>query len=101
MSTGSNSLVYKEWERACERAEYAYLNLLGMGATPQQARSVLPNSLKTEVVMTANLREWRHFFKLRCAADAHPQMKEVTIPLLKELKRLVLVVFDDITYKGV
>lgn len=65
----------------------------------QEARSVLPNSLKTEVCMTANLREWRHFFKLRAAdatGSAHPQMKEVTVPLLKELKQLIPVVFDDI-----
>jgi len=67
-----------------------------MGATPQEARSVLPNSLKTEVIMTANLREWRHFLKLRTAKDAHPQMREVTVPLLAELKTLIPVVFEDI-----
>ena len=54
------------------------------------------NSLKTEVVMTANIREWRHFFKLRCAPAAHPQMREVAIPLLEGLKQLIPVVFDDI-----
>jgi thymidylate synthase (FAD) len=94
-----NELEHTEWYRAMHEAERAYLNMLEIGYDPQQARSVLPNSLKTEVVMTANLREWRHFFKLRCAADAHPQMREITIPLHKELRRLVPIIFDDITYK--
>ena len=58
-------------------AETAYMSLLDAGATPQEARSVLPNSLKTEIVMTANIREWRHFFYLRCAPDAHPQMRQI------------------------
>ncbi len=96
MGTASNSMVYEEWKIACERAEISYLKLLEWGATPQEARSVLPNSLKTEVVMTANLREWRHFFKLRTAQAAHPQMREVAIPLLREFQRLIPVVFDDI-----
>jgi thymidylate synthase (FAD) len=69
------------------------------GWTPQQARSVLPNSLKTEIVMTANLREWRHVFKLRTAPAAHPQMREIMIPLLAEFKKLVPVVFDDVEPK--
>ena len=96
MGTMSNSLVYEEWKRTCQRCEDGYFKLLEMGATPQEARSVLPNSLKTEVVMTANLREWRHFFKLRTSPAAHPQMREVAIPLLKEFQRLIPVVFDDI-----
>lgn len=84
------------WEIGCRTSEKAYFTLLKRGATPQEARSVLPNSLKTEVVMTANLREWRHFFKLRTAKDAHPQMRQVACMLLKEMKRLIPVVFDDI-----
>ena len=92
----SNSLVYQEWKLACECAEERYFNLLKMGATPQQARTVLPNSLKTEITITANYREWRNFFKLRTAEAAHPQMREVTIPLLKELKTLIPIIFDDI-----
>ena len=64
--------------------------------TPQQARAVLPNSLKTEIVVTANFREWRHIFKLRTAPAAHPQMRELMIPLLSECKRLIPVIFDDI-----
>ena len=92
----SNSLVYQEWKSACECAEERYFNLLKMGATPQQARTVLPNSLKTEITITANYREWRNFFKLRTAEASHPQMREVTIPLLKELKTFIPIIFDDI-----
>ena len=90
---------YDRWVEACSIAEKAYLNLLERGATPQEARAVLPTSLKTEIVMTANLREWRHFFSLRaCGATGkpHPQMLEVAVPLLKELKELIPVVFDDL-----
>ena len=77
-------------------AESAYLDLLNSGATPQEARSVLPNSTKTEITITANYREWRNFFKLRTAKAAHPQMREVTIPLLAELKKKLPIIFDDI-----
>ena len=83
-------------------AEDDYFTLLNRGVAPEKARAVLPNSLKTEVVMTANLREWRHFFKLRAAnttGKAHPQMLEVTRPLLDKFKQLIPVVFDDITYE--
>lgn len=92
-------VAFDDWEIAMERAESAYFLMLEHGCTPQEARSVLPNSIKTEVVMTANYREWRHFFKLRAAREtgpAHPQMEEITIPLLKELKTLIPVIFDDI-----
>lgn len=85
-----------EWKSTCEDAEAGYFRLLSDGATPQEARSVLPNSLKTEITVTANYREWRSFFKLRTAKAAHPQMREVTIPLLKELKAFIPIVFDDI-----
>lgn len=90
---------HKHWYSGCEYAEWTYFKLLEKGCTAQEARSVLPNSLKTELVMTANLREWRTFFKLRTASSAHPQMLEVTRPLLDELKTLIPVVFDDITYE--
>lgn len=84
------------WKRACKTAETAYFDLLDFGCTPQEARAVLPNSLKTELVMTANLREWRHFLKLRTAKAAHPQMREVAIPLLEDFKARIPVIFDDI-----
>lgn len=86
---------YQMWKEACEAAETAYFNMLNFGCSPQEARAVLPNSLKTEVVMTANLREWRHFFKLRTAPAAHPQMREVAKMLLKQMREMVPVVFDD------
>lgn len=87
---------YNLWRKSCVVAERQYLELLAYGHSPQEARAVLPNSLKTEVVMTANLREWRHFFRLRTAKVAHPQMREVTIPLLRQMRELIPVVFDDI-----
>lgn len=88
--------AYCAWDNAMGFAENVYFNLLSDGCTPQEARSVLPNSTKTEVVMTANLREWRHFLKLRTAKAAHPQMRELTVPLLHELQERIPVVFDDI-----
>ena len=90
------SAIYEEWHNACLDAERHYLNMLALGATPQIARSVLNNSTKTEIVVTMNLREWRHFFRLRTASAAHPQMREVAIPLLKEFKEKIPMVFDDI-----
>ena len=72
------------------------MRMIELGATPQIARSVLPNSTKTEITITANYREWRNFFKLRVPATAHPQMRELTIPLLNELKVLLPVIFEDI-----
>ena len=87
---------YDCWKKACEEAEYAYFNLLELGCSPQEARSVLPNSLKTELYMTANLREWRHFFRLRTSAAAHPQMREVAIPLMHAMQLLLPGVFEDI-----
>jgi thymidylate synthase (FAD) len=85
------------WKESCKESEKAYFGLLEEDATPQEARSVLPNSLKTEITITANYREWRNFFKLRTSKAAHPQMREVTIPLLKDLQILIPIVFDDIT----
>jgi thymidylate synthase (FAD) len=84
------------WVKAMGVAEAIYLQMIDIGVKPQIARSVLPNSLKTEIIMTANLREWRHFFKLRTDPSAHPQFREVAIPLLAEFKRVYPVVFDDI-----
>lgn len=90
---------YRIWKASCEAAEKAYFALLDSDASPQEARSVLPTSLKTEIVMTANLREWRHFFRLRTSEAAHPQMRELTIPLLRELKSRIPIIFDDIEVK--
>lgn len=84
------------WKEAMETAERSYLSLIAKGATPQEARSVLPNSLKTEIVVTMNMREWRHFFKLRTSAAAHPQMQEIAKPLLLRFQKEIPVIFDDI-----
>lgn len=84
------------WKHSCSICEVNYNALLRNGWTPQQARSVLPNSLKTEINVSANIREWRHIFKLRIAKAAHPQMREVMIPLLAEFKQLIPIIFDDI-----
>ena len=86
---------YVAWYEACDFAGEMYLDLLKYGATPQEARAVLPNSLKTEVVMTANYREWRNVFRLRCASDAHPQIRELMIPLCQELQERIPILFDD------
>ena len=84
------------WLEAMDAAEKAYARMRAMGVSPQLARSVLPNSLKTEIVMTMNLREWRHFFRLRTAKAAHPQMREVAGMAFELLKGVLPVVFEDI-----
>jgi thymidylate synthase (FAD) len=90
--------IMNYWETACRLAENSYIEMLNAGCSPQEARSVLPNSLKTEIVVTANLREWRHFFRLRAAKAAHPQMQQVAIPLLLFMQRNLTPVFQDIGF---
>lgn len=90
------SEAYDVWKKACLRAELAYFDLLTIGCSPQDARSILPNSLKTEVVMTANIREWRHFIKLRAARAAHPDMRVVAKKLHELLSEAYPVFFEDI-----
>ena len=99
-ATGNYTVVNSElaadgqqWMASMLAAESAYLTLLDGGWTPQQARSVLPNSLKTEIVMTANFREWRLIFDQRCSSGAHPQMREVMQPLLEECRQLLTEIF--------
>ena len=96
MDAKTIELIINEWLLAMEDAEKHYMKMIELGATPQIARSVLPNSTKTEITITANYREWRNFFKLRVPNTAHPQMREVTIPLLNELKSMLPIIFDDI-----
>lgn len=77
---------YLAWYSACESSEKAYMELIKMGRSPQEARSVLPNSLKTEIVVTMNIREWIHFFNLRAIGTTgapHPQMKEIALRVLE------------------
>ena len=87
---------YETWKRDCLKAENAYFELLEFGYPPEKARMVLPNCTKTEIVVTANYREWRHILKLRCAKDAHPDMRHLMQGLLTELKASLPVIFDDI-----
>ena len=90
--------IMNEWLAAMEDAERHYIKMIELGATAQIARGVLPTSVKTEIVVTMNLREWRHFFKLRAHISAHPQMRELALPLLKEFQSLISCVFDDLEF---
>lgn len=93
------SEAYAVWKQACEACEKAYFALLENGVAPEFARDVLPTSLKTEIVVTMNLREWRHFFRLRAAGTTgrpHPQMRQVAQPLLEEMQRFLPEIFGDI-----
>ena len=93
-----DDVAYRHWEEACLGAEKSYMALLKAGRSAQEARSVLPNSLKTEIVVTYNMREWRHFFRLRCDAAAHPQMRQVAIPLLLYFQKQLPSLYSDIEY---
>jgi len=90
-----SSEAYHRWGNAMAEAECSYMSLLAMGAKPEEARSVLPNSLRTELVLTANFREWRHILKLRTSKRAHPQMREIMIPLGQDLARRFPVIFGE------
>jgi len=84
------------WVNHMRQCEQTYKKLIESGAKPEEARSILPNSLQTEVVVTMNFRELRHFLKLRCANTAHPQMREIALELLNKIRKVVPVIFDDI-----
>ena len=88
--------AYLEWHDLCNHAERAYFSMLDKGYKPQVARSVLPTCLKTEIMVTMNLREWRHFIKLRSSKAAHPDIRILAIDLLKQFKEKIPVIFDDI-----
>lgn len=94
------SFEYIVWQKQCEAAERAYFKLLDSGITPETARSVLPTSLKTSIVMTANIREWRHFLKLRAVGitgKPHPDIKVLADDLLEQFKSKIPILFDDIS----
>lgn len=95
MDISAESARLSIWAAAMGSAEIRYQDLLKRGWSPQQARSVLPNSLKTEIVITGNLREWMHFFGLRTSKKAHPQMQEVANMLLADIKTRVPVIFES------
>lgn len=95
---------YIIWEESCMQAEKAYNELIEMGRSPQEARSVLPNSLKTEIVVTMNLREWIHFFNLRALGTTgapHPQMKEIAMMVLEEFSNQLPEIFGDVYFDAV
>ena len=87
---------YNIWKSAIMMAESHYFELIALGATPQEARSVLPNSLKTEIIVTANVREWRHILKMRTSDSAHPQIREVMQPILANFKLRWFTLFGDL-----
>jgi thymidylate synthase (FAD) len=89
-------LYDQDWLVAIDAAETQYRNLLIKGWRPQEARSVFPNALASKIIMTGNLRAWRHFLIMRTTKEAHPQMRQVTIPLLGSFKSHVSILFDDI-----
>lgn len=84
------------WIMSMLESERSYYNMISHDWRPELAREVLPNSLKTEIVVTANLREWRHIFKLRTSPAAHPQMRDLMRSCLSGFKEAVPVLFDDI-----
>ena len=90
------TFLYRTWENFMIQSEEKYLQMRQSGARPEDARAILPNSLKTEIVMTANLRKLRHILKLRTAKDAHPQMRQIANMILAILKEKLPVVFEDI-----
>lgn len=84
------------WLGGIQEAENRYIALLKTGWRPQEARSVFPNALAAKIWMTGNLRNWRHFFTMRTTKEAHPQMRQVTIPLLKKFQENIPVLYEDI-----
>lgn len=90
------SFEYAVWKDAMQKAEDAYKGMRAIGCSAQEARSVLPNSLKTEIVMTANMREWRHFIRLRCSEAAHPQMQEIANMIKDDIQKWYPVLVYDL-----
>ena len=88
--------AFKLWSATMSLIERNYLAMRAAGARPEQARSILPNSLKTEIFVTMNLRELRHFLKLRTSPKAHPQMRQVALKILDVLTEKLPAIFDDI-----
>ena len=87
---------FQLWKATMAQLEKTYLAMRAAGARPEEARSILPNSLKTEIFVTMNLRELRHFLKLRTAKAAHPQMREIALKIYQILVEKLPAVFDDI-----
>lgn len=97
--SNNEMVAWGVWKRAIENSEKSYFEMLDLGCNSQEARAVLPNSLKTEIIMTAHNYEWEHFFELRCDKAAHPQMRELALPLLQEFSLNYPLIFSDIKNK--
>lgn len=91
-----DTFAYKAWKNHCETTDRLYQAMRLAGNSPEESRAILPTSLKTEIVVTMNLREWRHFLRLRTAHTAHPQMRDLVIPLLNHFKETIPIIFNDI-----
>lgn len=96
MTNPDDETKYLLWHRIMEESEKFYMKMIELGCSPQEARSVLPNSTKTEIVMTLNLRSWRNFLNLRTAKDAHPQIREIADMILEEFRKNIPIIFDNI-----
>ena len=92
----TQSQEYRVWERGIHECESSYKQIIALGAAPQLARSVFPNALASRIIITGNLRNWRHFLLMRTTKQAHPQMRQVTIPLLKEFRSKIPILYEDI-----
>lgn len=99
--SGSGSIDSQLFINSLLNAEDSYLRLIKEGWKPQQARMVLPMSIKTEINMKCNLREWRHFFNLRCSQAAHPDIRVLALDLLKQFHERIPIIFDDLYDKYV
>ncbi len=84
------------WLKSMQQIENNYNELIANGAKPEEARAILPNSLKTEIIVTMNLRAWRHFLKLRTSKSAHPQIREISNMILSEFKEKLPSIFGDL-----
>jgi len=93
-----NTPEYKIWHDCMESIERSYLAMSALNCKPDQMRMLLPHSIKADVNITANLREWRHIFKLRCSKAAHPSIHTLMRELLAEFKKRIPIIFDDIVF---
>lgn len=91
-----DSGIYHTWLKTMNDIEKAYMDMSALGAKPDQLRMILPHSLAAEVTMSANLREWRHIFKMRCQKAAHPSVRQIMLKTLNEFHNRIPVVFDDL-----
>ena len=92
----TDSELYNIWFKTMQNIEESYMKMAKNGALPDQLRMILPHSLKTEINIKANMREWRYILKLRCSKAAHPSVREVMLMLLNEFHSKIPVLFDDI-----